>query len=209
MRRLKCLKVHHPSNSRGCDSQAARTRVPDVVPLRMLTPRLVGRPGRGSHSLSTIWITSTVAPHGLSTMAAQYGFPGGKKGPFRSIVAPFLGAFVSEELAKRRKEWAEVTKAMLQCTLGDTAKDMIEVQGLVTAPKKQGRGYGTVLMRFVNALADAQNRGVYIFTTDAYGFYQSVGYSILQEAVVGADNPKWNGDPVHIKLMYRKPRART
>ncbi|KAI0660885.1 hypothetical protein C8Q70DRAFT_912741 [Cubamyces menziesii] len=139
--------------------------------------------------------------HGSSIVTL--GFPENRDGPFLPMIAPLLRAFDTEELKKRRKEWANATKALLKDTLGDAAKDMIEVQGLVTAPEKQGRGYGTVLMRFVNALADEQNRGVYIFTTGAHGFYQSVGYSILQEAVVGVDNPTWSGDPVHIKLVSR------
>ncbi|KAH9899773.1 hypothetical protein C8Q73DRAFT_787620 [Cubamyces lactineus] len=217
-----------PIHIRIGDSQTTRSHVPDVVPLRYVeifraarctqdavadlasnhylrdadtAPCSVARQRLSLtiHYLDSVYCRKAWAvDHGSSIVTL--GFPGNKEGPFRPIVAPFLGAFVTEELKRRRREWANATKALLNDTLGDSAKDMIEVQGLVTAPEKQGRGYGTVLMRFVNALADAQNRGVYIFTTGAHGFYQSVGYSILQEAVVGVDNPRWNGDPVHIKI---------
>ncbi|KAI0335566.1 hypothetical protein GY45DRAFT_810276 [Cubamyces sp. BRFM 1775] len=141
--------------------------------------------------------------HGSSILTL--GFPENREGPFLPIVAPLLKAFDTEELKKRKKEWVDATNTLLRETLGDAVKNMIEVQGLATAPEKQGRGYATALMRFVNAIADAQGRSVYLFTTDAYSFYEIVGYTVLQEAVIGIDNPKWKGDPIHIRIMYRPP----
>ncbi|CDO68708.1 hypothetical protein BN946_scf184652.g35 [Trametes cinnabarina] len=94
---------------------------------------------------------------------------------------------------------------MLRSAFGDRVDSLIELQGLVTAPESQGHGYGTALMHFANALADAQGRGVYIFTTEAYTFYETVGYTVVEEDVLGKDNPKWAGDPVHIRIWLDNP----
>ncbi|KAI0375741.1 hypothetical protein BV20DRAFT_932681, partial [Pilatotrama ljubarskyi] len=137
--------------------------------------------------------------HGDAMLTVR--FPGDKRGPLLPLIAPALKAFDTEELAKRKKEVSQAYGAMLKATFGDTLRDLIEVEGLATAPAKQGLGYGTRLMGLVNDMADAQNRGVYILTSDAHGFYETVGYTVVQEDVVGADNPTWDGTPVPLRIV--------
>ncbi|KAI9056589.1 hypothetical protein FKP32DRAFT_1478662 [Trametes sanguinea] len=146
------------------------------------------------------------------------------QGPLLPIFTPLLKATDTEELTKRKAEFRDKLARMLHAAFGDHVDKLIEVQGLVTAPAKQGHGFGTALIEFANALvcdcclsdrlaytrltlcqADAQDRGVYILTTDAYRFYETVGYTLVEEDVLGVDNPKWKGDPVHIRIMYRGP----
>ncbi|KAI0638286.1 hypothetical protein C8Q77DRAFT_1153951 [Trametes polyzona] len=128
------------------------------------------------------------------------GIPGRKRGPLAPVFAPVFKAFDTKELTKRKKEFVTKLSVMLQKAFGDGLGDLIEVQGLATAPNKQGRGYGTALMLYANAFADWHRRGVWLVTTDAYGFYARVGYSVVQEDVLGVDDPKWDGEPVHIRL---------
>lgn len=52
-----------------------------------------------------------------------------------------------------------------------------------------------------NVQADAQGRGVYAITTDAYRFYEAQGYTVLQEGFIGGDNPKWDGPPIGFRIV--------
>ncbi|KAH9846938.1 hypothetical protein C2E23DRAFT_536770 [Lenzites betulinus] len=109
-----------------------------------------------------------------------------------------------------KQEWMEFGEKMgvlYKNAFGDSREDMIEIEGLATAPAQQGKGYGTLLMLFVNAMADVQRRGVYLVTCNTHEFYQRFGYSIVQQDVLGVDNPEWKGDPVPLRIMYRKPRS--
>ena len=49
--------------------------------------------------------------------------------------------------------------------------------------------------------ADAQGRATYLLTTDAYRFYETVGYKLVGEDWLGIDNPKWTGAPVPIRVV--------
>ncbi|KAI0352853.1 hypothetical protein OH77DRAFT_1408333 [Trametes cingulata] len=137
--------------------------------------------------------------HGDAMLTVR--FPGDRRGPLVPLITPLIKAFDTEELAKRKKELTQAWGEMLKTTFGDTLDTLIEVEGLATAPAKQGLGYGTRLMRLVNAMADAQNRGVYILTSDAYGFYETVGYTVVQEAFIGMNNPTWDGKPVPLRIV--------
>ncbi|KAI0677442.1 hypothetical protein C8Q78DRAFT_90409 [Trametes maxima] len=130
--------------------------------------------------------------------------PGHGRGVLPMLV-PILTLFHTKELKSRQTEVAKKLTKMLKAAFGDRLEDMIEVSGLVTTPAKQGLGYGTMLMHHVNDWADKKKRGVWLFTTDAYGFYETVGYSIVQEDVAGADDPTWEGDPVPLRIMFRPP----
>ncbi|OJT10214.1 hypothetical protein TRAPUB_13319 [Trametes pubescens] len=97
---------------------------------------------------------------------------------------------------------------MLEKAFGKSIENLIEIQGLATAPEHQGKGYGTALMLLANAMADVQKRGVYLVTTDAHGFYQRFGYRVVEEDVLGVDNPKWTGEPVHIRVRKAEFRGK-
>ncbi|KAI0650643.1 hypothetical protein C8Q79DRAFT_397400 [Trametes meyenii] len=133
------------------------------------------------------------------------GIPGHGRGVLPMIV-PLLKLFYTRELDQRQTEVAKKLAKMLETAFGNRLEDMIEVGGLATTPAKQGLGYGTMLMHFVNDWADKQNRAVWLFTTDAYEFYETVGYSVIQEDVAGADDPTWEGEPVPLRIMFRAPK---
>ena len=111
---------------------------------------------------------------------------------------------------------------MLDSALGERVHDMLEIQSLATAPAKQGRGYASTLVRVVNDLvspiacfqsrepwltpsfssqADSLGRGVYVITTDAYRFYERLGYKLVGEVWIGDGNPRWNGPAAAIRLV--------
>ena len=100
---------------------------------------------------------------------------------------------------------------MLDAVFGEQLSDMLEICGLATDPKQQGKGYGKNLVHFINAMvrqpgacwrlqaterltgqSDAQGRAVYAVTSDAQGFYESLGYTLALEDFIGIGNPKWN-----------------
>ncbi|KAI0677443.1 hypothetical protein C8Q78DRAFT_1074140 [Trametes maxima] len=135
------------------------------------------------------------------------GLSGGKRGLLGSILTPVLDRLEPKELSERKAEFREKVEELLLSAFGDDIRNMLEIRGLATAPEKQGRGYGTALMRLVDEMSDAQDRAVYAVTTDAHKFYESIGYTMLREGFIGDDNPKWNGPPVGIRVMYRAPKG--
>ncbi|KAL1944247.1 hypothetical protein VTO73DRAFT_3432 [Trametes versicolor] len=174
----------------------------DTVPGRALRQKISHGLSLSDHvSLHTGWTIGERGGDAILTLV----FPGGKRGRLLPFFTPLLRPFDTEELVKRKKEFGAKVGPMLMRAFGDSIENLIEIQGLATAPEHQGKGYGTALMLLVNALADVQKRGVYLLTTDAHGFYQRFGYHIVAEDVLGADNPKWTGEPVHIRVMYRRP----
>ncbi|KAH9849900.1 hypothetical protein C2E23DRAFT_861646 [Lenzites betulinus] len=126
-------------------------------------------------------------------------------GPLGSVIKPLLKACWTEELAKRHGEFFGKMIELLEAAFGDSYKDMIEIRSVATAPEKQGRGYAGALMRIAAEMGDAQGRGIYAVTTDAYKFYEAVGYTVVQEGTMGADNPSWSGPPIVVRVMYRAP----
>ncbi|KAI9056588.1 hypothetical protein FKP32DRAFT_1478887 [Trametes sanguinea] len=141
--------------------------------------------------------------HGEATLTI--GLPK-EKGRLFMFFLPFFKLFYTKELVKRKVEYREKVAAMINAEFGDNVDGLMEVQGLATAQQRQGSGYGTALMQHANALADSQKLGVYAITSDAYKFYETMGYSLVQEETLGVNNPAWDGEPVHIRLMYRAPK---
>ena len=111
-------------------------------------------------------------------------------------------------------------KAILDSNFGEKIDNMFEIQALATHPAKQGRGYGTALVKVVNDMvcrgrsclqapltmlslpqADTQARATYVVTTDAYRFYETVGYELVGEDWLGVDNPAWTGAPVPLRVV--------
>jgi len=115
----------------------------------------------------------------------------------------------SPEQRRRYQEFIEKTKALSDAHLpGDAAKDMVYIDLLATHPDYQGRGNATALLETVLFHADIRGRTVYLFTgnTVNIGFYGLFGFEDVGEALLGIDNPTWNGPPVRVPLMIRKPR---
>ncbi|KAI0746991.1 hypothetical protein C8Q80DRAFT_1271804 [Daedaleopsis nitida] len=137
--------------------------------------------------------------------AITFTVPGQSNGPLVPLFLPLIGKLQPAEYQKRVKETADALRTIYKSAFGDRIKDMIEIATLATAPEKQGRGYGTALVQIVHEMADAQGRAIFLFTSDAYGFYDAVGYKMVGEALLGADNPKWHGGPVYIRVMLREP----
>ncbi|KAI0831866.1 hypothetical protein BC628DRAFT_560809 [Trametes gibbosa] len=136
--------------------------------------------------------------------------PGAKRfGPLGSVIKPLLKACWTEELTKRHGEFFGKMIELLEAAFGDSYKDMIEIRSLATSPEQQGKGYASALMRIAAEMGDAQGRGIYAVTTDAYKFYETVGYTIVQEGTVGAGNAAWHGPPIVVRVMYRAPKIAT
>ena len=44
--------------------------------------------------------------------------------------------------------------------------------------------------------SDADGRDVFLLTGRSHGFYETVGFSIVGEGLLGKSNPKWEEEPV-------------
>ncbi|KAI0674507.1 hypothetical protein C8Q78DRAFT_599617 [Trametes maxima] len=119
------------------------------------------------------------------------------------LIVSGLNMIAAREAIKRRGEVFETIGEMVKSTLGENAKEMYEVQGLATAPELQGRGYGRALVKAVITIAEKDGRDVWVITSDARPFYETLGFGVLQTAHVGSDNPVWKRDPVSVYLMQR------
>ncbi|KAI0677441.1 hypothetical protein C8Q78DRAFT_1002778 [Trametes maxima] len=118
-------------------------------------------------------------------------------------VLGILNKFQTKELKKRLKEYDQKGRAMVQDAFGEKVAGMYEVQAIATAPEAQGQGYGSALITTVTDLGDIEGHDVWLYTVDAYPFYEYLGFSMIRTALMGVDNPEWNGTPVTIRLMYR------
>jgi len=86
---------------------------------------------------------------------------------------------------------------------------MIYVSLLATHPSQQGRGYATALLKTIIAIADAQNRALFLHTSSEANveFYAAFGLVEVGHELLGEDNPTWHQDPVRVSLMVREPNA--
>ncbi|KAI0743891.1 hypothetical protein C8Q80DRAFT_1183823 [Daedaleopsis nitida] len=142
--------------------------------------------------------------HGDAVLS--YTQPGqkGRHGLFIPWVGPLLDKFEPAEFLKRRTEVGDAYRAMYKAAFGDSPEEMFEIVTLATAPEKQGLGYGSALVAAVHDMADARGAATFLFTSDAKGFYEAVGYKMVAETVLGLDNPKWTGGPVALRVMLRE-----
>ncbi|KAL1944250.1 hypothetical protein VTO73DRAFT_3435 [Trametes versicolor] len=134
----------------------------------------------------------------------RYAVPGNRN--IRKVFAwlsDLARLFDPPEVQKRWKECMEATGALAQSSFGDRIEEMYEIQTLGTAPKAQGNGFASALVTTITDMGDADGHDVWVLTTSAYGFYEMLGFSIIGQATVGADNPKWDGDPVTLRVMLR------
>ncbi|KAI0706902.1 hypothetical protein C8T65DRAFT_220779 [Cerioporus squamosus] len=131
-----------------------------------------------------------------------FGVPGNNEpGPITKTISPILRRGDPPELQKRKMEFRIIVATLVKLALGPEIDEMLEIQGLATAPSKQGRGYATALVKTVHDMADAQGRKTYVITGDAQGFYETVGYRLVAEDWLGIDNPLWDGPAVPIRIV--------
>lgn len=53
--------------------------------------------------------------------------------------------------------------------------------------------------------ADADSRDVWLVTTDAYVFYEFLGFATVRSFIVGNDNPAWVKAPITVRVVSRYP----
>ncbi|KAI0335571.1 hypothetical protein GY45DRAFT_810819 [Cubamyces sp. BRFM 1775] len=135
----------------------------------------------------------------------RYGTPGESKAlnRWRAFLIGFITKLDTRELAKRKQEAEGKIEAMVKDAFGENVENMYEIRTLATAPEAQGRGYGSALVTAVTEMGDADGHDVWLITSDAYGFYETLGFSVCRSSFVGGDNPRWKGKPIGIRIMYR------
>lgn len=53
--------------------------------------------------------------------------------------------------------------------------------------------------------ADADSRDVWLVTTDAYAFYEFLGFATVRSFIVGDANPTWAKAPITVRVVSRHP----
>ncbi|KAJ3536140.1 hypothetical protein NM688_g6877 [Phlebia brevispora] len=124
-------------------------------------------------------------------------------------IIPYAFAYekvlLSKEQNKRRKEVRDKWEKAVDEVLGARRDAMMSVYIAMTAPAKQGRGYGSMLVRVVSAKADEQKRSIWLISNGVNEvFYKSLGYKTRATVVVGDDNPTWTQSPVPLHVMVRE-----
>ncbi|KAL1944251.1 hypothetical protein VTO73DRAFT_3436 [Trametes versicolor] len=138
----------------------------------------------------------------------KYGLPGNTKtGRIYAWLAYFVRLSDPPEVKKRWKECFEKIEALTQSAFGDKVEVMYELQSLATAPEAQGKGFASALVTTVTDMGDADGHDVWVLTTSAYKFYETLGFSIVGEETIGASNPKWDREPVTLRVMLRPANA--
>lgn len=51
------------------------------------------------------------------------------------------------------------------------------------------------------AKGDADGHDVWLLTSNAYKFYELLGFSVAGETTVGAEDPTWDQEPVALRLV--------
>jgi len=112
----------------------------------------------------------------------------------------------SKEQKLRATEYGEKLGAAIQEAFGSQIDNMMSLDGLGTAPSKQGLGYASALVEIVANRADALALRTWVITAhQTTSFYQQFGFVIVKEFPVGEDNPRWNEPPCVVSLMIRDP----
>ncbi|KAH9911675.1 uncharacterized protein BXZ73DRAFT_1473, partial [Epithele typhae] len=102
---------------------------------------------------------------------------------------------------QRHTEYLNAVARLEAEGVGDRKAEMFELIMLETTPEKQGRGYASALVKALNDLADAEERAVWVRTSDASGFYATLGYVTVAHGMIAEDNPEWDGPPVDIYIV--------
>ena len=54
--------------------------------------------------------------------------------------------------------------------------------------------------------SDADGYDIWLVTTDAWQFYEYLGFAKLRSDIVGDDNSTWKGGPISIHIVRCQPR---
>ncbi|PCH33470.1 hypothetical protein WOLCODRAFT_160089 [Wolfiporia cocos MD-104 SS10] len=130
---------------------------------------------------------------------------------FSSVIRSILQMYAMLN-TKQQKKRSEEMSTKLQSAQKEALKgregDLISLNLLATAPQKQGRGYASVLVDRLTAIADAQRRGIWLLTNlYTTGFYERFGFVTIKDIVLGDDDPTWTKAPVIVCIMLREPGA--
>ncbi|KZT74809.1 hypothetical protein DAEQUDRAFT_719990 [Daedalea quercina L-15889] len=113
--------------------------------------------------------------------------------------------FQTKEQGKRRAEFRDKLKATIEKALSDRVPELISLDGLSTAPERQGLGYASILVSELAAMADAQSRGIWLLTNfHTTTFYARFGFKVAGTFLMGEGNPTWDKDPVVVCIMLRE-----
>ncbi|CCL98776.1 uncharacterized protein FIBRA_00781 [Fibroporia radiculosa] len=117
--------------------------------------------------------------------------------------------FYTPEQRKRRLEFVEKYTATTKAAFGDEITQMFALNILATSPKKQGTGYGTLLVKAVTDKADTVGRKTWLGSSDIANrkFYEGCGFVVVGEFTLGEANPTWTAPPVVIQIMLREPQS--
>ncbi|EMD40903.1 hypothetical protein CERSUDRAFT_80554 [Gelatoporia subvermispora B] len=139
---------------------------------------------------------------------------GSADGPLQRFLDKITGYLIgaldlwkSPQQKEREQEFYVKQRAVAEKVIGDQIKEMVVLRALATAPEKQGRGYGSMLVRVVTAFADDRGRSTWVTSSnvDNTGFYESFGFKVVGEVRMGEENPTWNKAPVIVRIMVRPP----
>ncbi|KAI0728646.1 hypothetical protein C8Q72DRAFT_917452 [Fomitopsis betulina] len=138
-------------------------------------------------SLMTLWLNNIIARVIKTTLSA------------------YTLTYTKEQL-KRRKELRDKLVPAIEKALGSRVPELISLDGLSTAPERQGLGYAGSLVNQLAAMADTQSRGIWLLTNlYTTGFYAHFGFIVVGSFSLGDDNPTWEKGPVILCLMLREP----
>ncbi|VDC04124.1 unnamed protein product [Peniophora sp. CBMAI 1063] len=114
------------------------------------------------------------------------------------------------EQQRRDAEYGTKLAEARTSVLGEGSHELICLNVLAADPVVQGRGYGLSLLTLLCAMADDQNRKVWLTSTNTNNtrFYEASGFITVRDIVLGQDNPVHKANPVVIKFMVREPRRR-
>ncbi|TBU27718.1 hypothetical protein BD311DRAFT_778781 [Dichomitus squalens] len=134
-----------------------------------------------------------------------FRLPEDKDSKLHLYLMGLLRKIQTKEFTKRQTEVRGAIGTLFRENLGDREAEPIDIVLLGTSPEKQGHGYGKALVKAVTDIGDAKGLAVTVVTTDAYKFYEAVGFKLVAETIVGVDNPSWDGAPIHVRLLLREP----
>ncbi|KAH9950511.1 hypothetical protein B0H21DRAFT_723642 [Amylocystis lapponica] len=127
----------------------------------------------------------------------------------------FLMWYNTKEQRHRFREGQKTLPDAVKSVVGDRLDQMITLDLIAVAPGKQGRGYGSTLVKLsrtkyaFHIAADAQARATYLLSSnlESTEFFKSLGFSTISEVTLGEDNPTWDKASIIIQVMVREPRA--